>query len=209
MDWNVEAGKVLRRFLQTLSHNEEAWIFGSRFEMENQKNVGICRTLLLEGLRFHSDSVPVYREYFMLEVANLQNVQNEADNREEVEKCLEILKMVFVKAVEATNEPFFTVELLGLCLHNEKLLQILKSALVEKFGETSSTWTVLATLELYQPKRSASEKMQAFSRTMAEGMNKVDNPEIKADFARLLQQMSEAEPDLVSSILPSFFNNLE
>merc|ERR1711902_482678 len=38
MDWKVEAGKILKRFTQSLSHKEEVWIFAARFQLENQNS---------------------------------------------------------------------------------------------------------------------------------------------------------------------------
>ena len=61
MDWKAESGKILERFVQTLSHKEEIWIFAARFQLEHQKSMDVARTLLLKGLRFHKDSIQLYR----------------------------------------------------------------------------------------------------------------------------------------------------
>ena len=110
MQWKAECGKVLKRFTQTSGgQNEDIWIYASRFH-ENQ--IGLSRTLLLEGLRFHPESIKIYREYFMLEIEFSKLIKNEPELGQDLEDGQavsngEIVKKVFEKAIESTKSPLF------------------------------------------------------------------------------------------------------
>ena len=202
MDWKAEAGKILERFTQALCHKEEVWIFAARFQMENQNSINIARTTLLKGLRFHKDSIQIYREYFMLEMEFLKNLVEKPELAEEFEdgktEILEgkIVHTVFLEAIENVNEPIFAAELLGLALKSgiPKLFDNLKTALLEKYGDQSWSWLILINLELY-PKpnedRTTSQKMSNFSTEVQKGLDSMKNQDFLAEILKLLQEISE------------------
>jgi len=176
MDWKVESGKILRRFLQILSHNEEVWVFAARLQFK--QGIEFARTLLLEGLRFHPKSVIIYREYFMLELQYLQMIHdnpdllNDVQSKDEVQNG-KIVQMVFMKAVEDCQQDLFTAELLGLSQRFPRLFQNLRKSLLDDYGSKFSTWTILITIELYpkfKDQRSAIEKLKGCYEVMDESM---------------------------------------
>jgi len=176
MDWKVESGKILRRFLQILSHNEEVWVFAARLQFK--QGIEFARTLLLEALRFHPNSVIIYREYFMLELQYLQMIRanpdllNDVQSKDQVQNG-KIVQMVFMKAVEDCRQDLFTAELLGLSQRFPKLFQNLRKYLLDDHGSKFSTWTILITIELYpkfKDQRSASEKLNDCYELMDESM---------------------------------------
>ena len=61
MHWKAECGKILKRFTQA-----------SRFQ---DQQIGLSRTLLLEGFRFHPESIKIYREYFVLELGFCKDIK--------------------------------------------------------------------------------------------------------------------------------------
>jgi len=202
MDWKAEAGKILERFTQALCHKEEVWIFAARFQMENQNSINIARTTLLKGLRFHKDSIKIYREYFMLEMEFLKKLVEKPELAEEFEdgktEILEgkIVQTVFLEAIENVNEPIFAAELLGLALKSgiPKLFDNLKTALLEKYGDQSWSWLILINLELY-PKpnedRTTSQKMSNFSTEVQKGLDSMKTQDFLAEILKLLQEISE------------------
>ena len=202
MDWKAEAGKILERFTQALCHKEEVWIFSARFQMENQNSINIARTTLLKGLRFHKDSIQIYREYFMLEMEFLKKLVEKPELAEEFEdgktEILEgkIVQTVFLEAIENVNEPIFAAELLGLALKSgiPKLFDNLKMALLEKYGDQSWSWLILINLELY-PKpnedRTISQKMSNFSTEVQKGLDSMKTQDFLAEILKLLQEISE------------------
>ena len=176
MDWKVESGKILRRFLQILSHNEEVWVFAARLQFK--QGIEFARTLLLEALRFHPNSVIIYREYFMLELQYLQMIQdnpdllNDVQSKDQVQNG-KIVQMVFMKAVEDCQQDLFTAELLGLSQRFPRLFQNLRKSLLDDYGSKFSTWTILITIELYpkfKDQRSAIEKLKGCYEVMDESM---------------------------------------
>ena len=115
MHWKAECGKVLKRFTQASGgQSEDVWIFASRFQ---DQQIGLSRTLLLEGLRFHPESIKIYREYFMLEIGFCKDIKANPELGEDLEDPQavsdgEIVKTVFEKALETTQSPLFAAEML-------------------------------------------------------------------------------------------------
>lgn len=220
MDWKIEAGKILKRFTQSLSHKEDVWIFAARFQLENQDSINIARTLLLEGLRFHKDSVQLYREYFMLEIEFLKKLQENPKLAEEFgdEKTdiLEgkIVETVFLDAVNNVNEPIFVAEMLGLAIKSEipKLFDNLKTTLLDKYGDQNWSWLVVISLELY-PKpnedRTISQKLTSFSDFITTAMNSMKSQEFLLEILKLLQEISENHPNVQNQTEETVFQVLK
>ena len=175
---------------------------GEHTQMENQNSINIARTTLLKGLRFHKDSIKIYREYFMLEMEFLKKLVEKPELAEEFEdgktEILEgkIVQTVFLEAIENVNEPIFAAELLGLALKSgiPKLFDNLKTALLEKYGDQSWSWLILINLELY-PKpnedRTTSQKMSNFSTEVQKGLDSMKTQDFLAEILKLLQEISE------------------
>ena len=186
LDWATEAGKVLERFKQVLAHVEDVWIFAARFDSNAADN---ARRHLVEGLRIHGSSIPIYREWFMLE---LQALAKMTDDKEAGHQMVEL---AFSNAVEATNEPLFATELLGLAIKSKipkTLYQQLKKALMEKHGDKCSTWASLAALELYENPhhcRTLCQKVEDATDVLLNGIDKLQSQEMVEESIRLLQQV--------------------
>jgi len=207
MDWKAEAGKILERFTQAMSYKEEVWIFAARFQLENQNSIHIARTLLLKGLRFHKDSIQLYREYFMLEMEFLKKLYEKPQLAEEFEdgktEILEgkIVQTVFLEAIENVNEPIFIAELLGLALKSgiPKLFNNLKASLLDKCSDQSWSWLILINLELY-PKPNedctTSQKMRNFSTMIQRALNSMKTQDFLAELLKLLQEISDNQTHL-------------
>lgn len=220
MDWKVEAGKVLRRFVQALPQHEETWIFAARFEMEKESAIGLARTLLLEGLRFHNDSIPLYREYFTLELECLQKARNNPkevfDNDEQKEKILngDVVRTVFESAVQAVKEHIFVSELLGLTLKSNipKLFEKLKRSLMDNCQDQAWSWLITASLELYSTpneNRSKVQKVEDCTNIILEGLEALKSEEVLNEGLQILQDICEKQPDMQNQCEHSVFQLLE
>ena len=203
MDWKVETGKILKRLLQILSHDEEVWVFASRLQKQN--DFSLARPLLLEGLRFHPKSLMLYREYFMLELEFYQKVQNDPELLNDVEAKEEvqngkIIETVFLQAIENCCQKLFTAELLGLAKPFHKLFKLLKEALVDHHGDDQDTWLVLANLELhpsFMKDRSATQKVDDAVGVMIRGLEKIPDAEHLDKCLNMLGEISESNPELI------------
>lgn len=191
LDWKAEAGKVLERFKQVLSQVEDVWIYAARF---HSSNTDLARRHLLEALRIHGSSIPIYREYFMVELHFLKNEKEEKDQQADESQIVEV---VFLKAVEATNEPLFASELLGLAIKSKipKLYEKLKNAYIEKHGDKCSTWVSLAILELYekpfQDNRTVCKKVNDATNVLLDGIERLQSHEMMEESIQILQQVED------------------
>ena len=202
MQWKAECGKVLKRFTQALGHNEEVWIFAARFQNDT---IGLSRTLLLEGLRFHPDSIKIYREYFMLEIQFLKNLKENPDLAQDLENPEniqngEIIKTVFTKAIEATKNPLFANEMLTLVNKNNlfTLYKDLQNLLMDQFGEEIWIWTILANLKLYPDSnrdRSIDEKFENCGEILLQGLEKIQSLQFIQETLKFIRQIGEEYSD--------------
>mmetsp|Transcript_16669 Transcript_16669/g.34242 ORF Transcript_16669/g.34242 Transcript_16669/m.34242 type:complete len:289 (-) Transcript_16669:315-1181(-) len=65
------AGRVFARALAYCSHSENLWIVAAAWQADSVGNFTAARTLSQRGLRFNPRSVPMWTEYFRLEVVFL------------------------------------------------------------------------------------------------------------------------------------------
>jgi hypothetical protein len=207
LDWKAEAGKVLRRFLQTFTHKEEPWIFASRFE--GQQRSELARTLLLEGLRFHPNSQVLYRELFILELEFALKLKQDP-SLAQTETETDIVKVVFLKAIEAIDDERFMAELLGLAAKVDLEVD-LKKSLIQEHGDKTSTWLTLANLELYPNKkaRNSDEKIEDFAKVMDQGLDKLKSETFLRDYLDILRQIGQNQPESEDKVAELAFNVVE
>lgn len=204
MNWKAEAGKVLRRFLQTCSHQEQVWIFASRFHWPSDE-IGLSRTLLLEGLRFHPDSMILYREYFMLELDFLKAVQADPDKfqdyAEQKEDILngKLLTSIFTNALKVIKEPLFFMELLNLVQKSgiKSLVQDLKNDFLDKFHCKKMAYLNLAAATLVPSEdRNKAEKVDECSKVLLEALNIVQSEDFLRQSLNMIQDIAESDSEL-------------
>ena len=205
MHWKAECGKILKRFTQASGgQSEDVWIFASRFQGDQQ--IGLSRTLLLEGLRFHPESIKIYREYFMLEIGFCKDIKANPDLGEDLEDPQavsdgEVVKKVFEKALETTQSPLFTAEMLTL-VQKSKLYSLYKKLTLvfqDKYADQISTWTLLASLSLYpdpNQERSVKQKFQDCQTILLQGLNQIKSLEFVQEALKLTRQISDENPEL-------------
>ena len=205
MQWKAETGKVLKRFTQTSGgQNEDIWIYASRF---HQNQIGLARTLLLEGLRFHPESIKIYREYFMLEIEFCKSIKNEPELGEDLEDGPavsngEIVKKVFEKALASTKSPLFAMEMLILVQKSKlyNLYKDLQEFLQEsEFSKQIWSWTILASLSLYpdpNQDRTVEHKFENCLEFLLQGLDKIQSTAFVEECLKLAKQISDEHKDL-------------
>ena len=86
MEWNESIGKIYRRMLQVHPDKVNLWISAGRFEIDgNNTNKKVnyienARTIFMEGLRFHPQSIDLIMESFRLELLFVQKLKTDPEN---------------------------------------------------------------------------------------------------------------------------------
>ena len=95
----------------------------------------------------------------------------------------------------------FSAELLGISQKFSKIFQLLKDTLIEEQDNKISTWNILATLELYpklKDERSAAQKFHNCAEILKQSMKKLPNAEMLEHSLKLLEEISDKNPDLTN-----------
>lgn len=74
LKWFGTASNVYRMMLQVLNRHDHLWISAAKFEFDDNNSMSSARVLMQRGLRFSPDSELLYREFFRLELLNMDKI---------------------------------------------------------------------------------------------------------------------------------------
>ena len=181
MDWTETVGKVYRRMLQVHPDKVKLWIAAARFELEeNIGNVENARTIYMEAMRFHPESIELLLESFCLELVFIQRLKEDATNYivadENKDAILngKVAEAICMRGIEACSKTKGSdlgggnvVDLLVSMLHFAKLLgagyplqSSIIETLLEKFAHEPLTWKAHALLALFPPQKKGDEQSE-------------------------------------------------